>query len=188
MTKLKPPTLFGAQHQRPLQTRNQRLCERMLRQRLEEMGVWTLSCRRGDAPCRGTSPAPVSHCPSTAQPCPEPLQSWETPLLLRGTFTAPKQSISSERKRSRGERSKRKGRRGRGTKGRGSCAPALPELCSPGNSFLLMTAPISVGSRELVPVESWGGREAFTHLHGWQKPEVLKPLRKAPVLVFNVFT
>lgn len=49
----------------------------------------------------------------------------------------------------------------------------------------MVRAPVSVG---LVPMESQGGREAFTHLQGWQKPEALKPLKKAPVLVFSVFT
>lgn len=157
--------------------------ERGNNQPLEELGVAPgfqpfLQERRCSMP-RNIPYTSVTLSPPAAQPCPEPLQRLETPLLLREHSQPQNKAFLPERKRNRGERSKRKGRRGRGTKGRGSCAPALPELCSPGNSFLLMTAPISVGSRELVPVESWGGREAFTHLHGWQKPEVLKSLRKA---------
>lgn len=124
-----------------------------------------------------------------------------SPLLVRGHFTLINNQINNRGtftlitskkkkkykiKRNRGDRRKRKDRRGRETKGSGqlhTSDPDLLELSSPGNSFLLMTAPISVwlagnpGSRELVSMESWRGREEFIHLYGWQKPDVLKSLR-----------
>lgn len=96
-------------------------------------------------------------------------------------------------------REKKEGQKGegRGTKRNGqlhTSDPDLLELSSPGNLFLLMTAPISVwlagnpGSRELVSMESSRGRGDLIHLHAWQKPDVLKSFRWLPVVVFNVAT
>lgn len=153
----------------------------MLRQRLEELGIapgfqpflegwrrWelhqvsSLSWRAGCAEeVLHTEEPPVPN-PSVTLAPPVALQShlgvWETPLLLRGArlHSQPQnKAFLSKKKRSRGERSKRKSGRGRGTKGMGQLctpAPALPELLSPGNSFLLPTAPAGVG---LAAAGSW---------------------------------
>lgn len=53
----------------------------------------------------------------------------------------------------------------------------------------MMTAPISVwlagrpGRGEPVSMERG---EDFIHLHGWQKPDVLKSFRELPVVIFNI--
>lgn len=142
MAELKEPPCVGHSSRDPLQMRDQRSCEGMLRQTggagncsgfpafPEGLAVERRCSILGNIPLTPCSQHQRPTVPSSSRALPVCLSRVISPAQPQNKAFPP------ERKRSRGERSKRKGRRGRGTKGKGQLctpAPALPEPCSPRN-------------------------------------------------------
>lgn len=142
MPKLKQPPCAGHSTRERLQMRDQRWCEGMLRQRLEELGIaagfqpflegwlWRGELHAGEHYPHPLLPKPGSQCPLQQQSLARvPLQSHlesRTHLSCSGehvcTHSLKTKHFSPKRKGAEGREAKGKAAGAEGQKGRGSCA------------------------------------------------------------------